>query len=241
MKQTVFLCAAILLIAVGANAQAVSGDSLPVAPVAATAASAAAADTNSTLDAANHAPAADANAAALAAAVTSDPSSKSTDQEPQVQGVFKNYNWQATAGYTFFRFYELPGVTVNMNGINLGMVYYPGGRWIGADGEFVGGWGSALGGNARYVQGMGGPRFRWSAPRGLELWGHGLLGRANSLPQTSFGGRQGAFAYEVGGGLDFNIHGSRFAYRMSANLVGTRFFSTYQYSPNVSGGIVFKF
>jgi hypothetical protein len=237
MKQTVLLCAAILLIASGANAQAVSEDSLPAAPVGATAASA---DTNSTLDAANNAPAADANAAALAAAVTSDPSSRSTDQEPQVQGVFKTYNWQATAGYTFFRFYEVPGVAVNMNGLNLGMAYYPGGHWIGADGEFIGAWGSAFGENAKYVQAMGGPRFRWSLPRGLEVWGHGLVGGAHEQPQTIFGSR-GAFAYEVGGGLDFNIHGSRFAYRTSANLVGTRFFSTYQYSPNVSAGIVFKF
>ena len=40
--------------------------------------------------------------------------------------------------------------------------------------------------------------------------------------------------------VDLNIHGSRFAYRTSANLVGTRFFSTYQYSPNISAGIVFQ-
>lgn len=241
MKQTVLLCAAILLVAAGANAQAISDNPLPAAPVAATAAPAAATDTNSALfDAANNPPAAGASATALGAAVTSDPGSKSTDQEPQVQGVFKTYNWQATAGYTFFRFYVLPGVTVNMNGINLGMVFYPKGHWVGADGEFVSGWGSGFGQNVHYVQGMGGPRFRWSLPRGVEIWGHGLVGGAHEQPQTIFGSR-GAFGYEVGGGLDFNIHGSRFAYRASANLVGTRFFSTYQYSPNVSAGIVFKF
>ncbi len=30
--------------------------------------------------------------------------------EPQgIQGVFENYSWQAYAGYTFLRFYEVPG------------------------------------------------------------------------------------------------------------------------------------
>ncbi len=239
MKQTVFLCAAILLIAAGANAQAVSENPLPLTPVAATAASGAATDTNP-LSAAETAPTPMA-ANALDAAGGSDPSTKSSDQEPpSVLGVFKTYNWQATAGYTFFRFYVVPHVETDMNGINLGIVYYPKGKWIGADGEFIGTWGSILGDTSKYVQAMGGPRFRWAAPRGLEVWGHGLVGGAHFLPQTPFGS-QGAFAYEVGGGVDLNIHQRRIAYRASANMVGTRFFSTYQYSPNVSVGIVFKF
>jgi hypothetical protein len=236
MKQTVFLCAAILLLAAGVRAQAISGNTLPLAPAAAVAPMAPT-DTNP-LSAAEAAPG---EASAFGAAVASDPGSGSSGQEPpSVHSVFQSYNWQATAGYTFFRFYILPHLTSNMNGINLGLVYYPKGKWIGGDGEFISGWGSAFGQQEHYVQAMGGPRFRWSGPRGLEIWGHGLVGGAHALPQTDFGG-QGAFAYEVGGGVDLNIHQRRFAYRASANLVGTRFFSTYQYSPNVSVGIVFKF
>jgi len=221
-----FLCSALLGLAVGAQAQTPSNDSLPMAPIAVMLASTTTPD----------------SAPLVAAEITATPDAEpaSGDQRPSVYGVIKTYNWQATAGYTFFRFYIVPHVTNNMNGLNLGLVYYPGGHWIGGEGEFIGAWGSLLGQTSKYVQGMGGPRFRWAAPRGLEIWGHGLIGGANFLPQTVFG-NQGAFAYEVGGGVDLNVHQKRWSYRASANLVGTRFFSTYQYSPNVSVGIVFKF
>jgi hypothetical protein len=237
MKQTVVLCAALLAFAAGAKAQASFENSLPAAPVAATA-TATANETNPIVAEATAAPAPDASANALAGSLANDPGAQ--QEPPSVRGVFKAYNWQATAGYTFFRFYIIPGVESNMNGINLGMVFYPGGHWIGADGEFIGAWGSVQGFSTRYVQAMGGPRFRWAAPRGLEIWGHGLVGGSHFLPQTALG-NQGAFAYEVGGGVDFNIHQRRIAYRASANMVGTRYFSTYQYSPNVSVGVVFKF
>jgi hypothetical protein len=241
MKQTVFLFSAVLLLAACANAQARSDNTLltlPAAPVAAVAAPAAPTDTNP-ISAAESAPAS-AEASAFSSPVGSDSRSSDNQEPPSVYGVFQNYSWQATAGYTFFRFYIVPHVDTNLNGLNLGLVYYPKGKWIGADGEFISGWGSSFGASAHYVQGMGGPRFRWSLPRGLEIWGHGLVGGAHFLPQTAFGS-QSAFAYEVGGGVDLNVHHSRFAYRAGANMVGTRFFSTYQYSPNVSIGVVFKF
>ena len=239
MKQ-VFLCVVLLFATACVHAQATSNDSLPMAPIAVTAASTATPD-SAPLVAAEIAPASP-DASALSLAATPDPGSVSGDQRPSVHGVIKTYNWQATAGYTFFRFYIVPHLTRDMNGLNLGLVYYPGGHWIGGEGEFIGAWGSTIGCgcSSKYVQGMGGPRFRWAAPRGLEIWGHGLIGGANFLPQTVFG-NQGAFAYEVGGGVDLNVHQKRWSYRASANMVGTRFFSTYQYSPNVSVGIVFKF
>jgi hypothetical protein len=238
MKQTVVLCAVLFVFAAGANAQANSDTTLPLAPTADLAATAAFADATPLIAAETAAsPAVD----AFATALSNDPGSDAGAQEqPTVHGVFKNYNWQATAGYTFFRFYIVPHVTSNMNGLNLALVYYPKGFWVGGDGEFIGAWGSIDGLSTRYVQAMGGPRFRWAIPRGLEIWGHGLVGRSHFLPQTDLG-NQGAFAYEVGGGLDFNIHQRRWAYRVSANMVGTRYFGTYQYSPNVSAGIVFKF
>jgi hypothetical protein len=239
MKQTAFLFAAILLLAASAGAQANPDHSLPLAPAAPEAAAAIAPGAPS-LFAMDAAPAPIATSAPGTAAFSA-PSSNSTDQQPSVYGVFQNYNWQATAGYTFFRFYVVPHVTDNMNGINLGLQYYPGGKWFAADGEFVGAWGTNYGlGVTKYVQAMGGGRARWSGPRGLEIWGHALVGRSNFLPQTSLG-NQAAFAYEAGGGVDLNIHQRRIAYRVSANMVGTRYFGTYQYSPNVSIGVVFKF
>ena len=53
-----------------------------------------------------------------------------------VTSVFENYAWQLYGGYTFLRFYELPGVTPNMNGFNYSVVYYWK-DWFGFDGEFA--------------------------------------------------------------------------------------------------------
>jgi hypothetical protein len=238
MKQSAFLFTAILLLAASAGAQANSDNPLPVAPAATTAAGANTSGEPSLFAVAGTLPVTANSGAGVA--LPNAPGLGSTDQQPGVFGVFQNFNWQANAGYTFYRFYFVPHVTQNMNGLNLGMVYYPGGKWYAAEGEFVGVWGSLLGVTSKYVQGMGGGRVRWSGPRGLEVWGHGLVGGSKFLPQTAFGS-QGAFAYAVGGGVDINVHQRRFAYRVGADMVGTRFFSTYQYSPQVSVAFVYKF
>jgi hypothetical protein len=233
MKQTAFLFAAVLLLAAGASAQADPDGSPVVAPAA----------SNASFGNAPIAPSLYAMAttpAPLPANPLGASASTSADQKPSVYNVYQSYNWQVTAGYTFFRFYLVPSTTLNLNGVNIGMVYYPKGLWVGADGNFDGAWGSYIGHTAKYVQAMGGPRFRWSAPRGIEVWGHGLVGGAHFLPQTAYG-NQASFTYMVGGGVDLNLHGRRIAYRISADMVGTRFFSTYQYSPKISAGIVFKF
>jgi hypothetical protein len=233
MKQTAFLFAAILLLAAGAFAQAGPDDAQTVTPAGSTA-DLPIAPSASPLFAMAATP------APLAADGLGATPSSSADTRPTVYNVYESYNWQATAGYTFYRFYLVPRTTLNLNGLNLGLVYYPKGLWVGVDGNFDGAWGSYLGRTAKYVQAMGGPRFRWSAPRGIEIWGHGLVGGAHFLPQTNYGD-QAAFAYMVGGGVDLNLHQRRIAYRVSADMVGTRFFSTYQYSPKISAGIVFKF
>jgi len=155
MRYTAFLLGVILLFAAGAGAQVNPQDSTllasadPGTPYAAT--------------------------LGLSPALA-QPSSQPAAQQPSVYGVFQNYNWQVSGGYTFVRFYVVPKVTTNMNAINIGMVYYPHGKWIGADGEFEGGWGSIGGVSSKLALIMGGPRFRWSAPRAIELWAHGLVG-----------------------------------------------------------------
>jgi len=157
-----------------------------------------------------------------------------------VQSVFQTYNLQAYVGYTFFRFYLEPKLTNNMNGLNLGLDYYPGGGWIGVDGEFVGTFGSAPGCTTKFVMAAGGPRFRWQGPRGIEVWAHGLAGYSNFLPQTAFGNHS-AFAYEAGAGVDLNIRQQRWALRLAGDAIGTHYFSTFQISPKFSAGVVFKF
>jgi hypothetical protein len=156
----------------------------------------------------------------------------------QVQSVYETYNWQAYIGYEYLRYYQVPAVTLNTNGFTYSMVYYIK-NWVGADGEFdathlnefnTGGW---------LLLGMGGARFRWSAPRGLELWAHVLGGYSHFTPQTAFGNEH-APAYEAGGGVDIRFR-PRFAWRIEADMVGTHYFDTYQYSPKVTLGLVIKF
>ena len=183
-------------------------------------------------------------AVALTPATASSSLAQPAQPEPApaslVQGVFQTYNLQAYVGYTFFRFYVEPKFTTNMNGLNLGLDYYPGGRWIGVDGEFVGTFGSAPGCTTKFVMAAGGPRFRWLGPRGIEVWAHGLAGYSNFLPQTAFGNHS-AFAFETGAGVDLNVRQQRWALRFAGDAIGTHYFSTFQLSPKFSAGIVFKF
>ena len=177
-----------------------------------------------------------------ATGITATPLALTTaDADPPqyVQSVYETYRWQAYVGYSFVRFYEVPAITRNTNGFMYSMVYYLK-DWLALDGEFdathlnqfnTGGW---------LLMGAGGPRFRWSAPRGLELWGHVLGGYSHFTPQTAFGDEH-APAFEVGGGVDLNGRRGRLGYRVEADMVGTRYFDTYQYSPKVSVGVIIKF
>jgi hypothetical protein len=186
------------------------------------------------------APAASATIAPAPFAMASNASPASPAADPQgVQGVFVTYNWQAYFGYTFTRFYEVPGRQVDTNGFNYSMVYYIW-DWFGLDGEFAATHDTQFSFNGWLLFGGGGPRFRWSGPRGLELWGHVLLGYSHLTPQTSYGS-QDAFAYTAGGGADINILRSRWALRLGADMLATRYFGTYQFSPKAFGGLVFKF
>ena len=182
----------------------------------------------------------------LHAAQPAQPSSAATSQPadpPQVvYGVKPEYDFQAYIGYTFVRFYEVPGTAINLNGFNYSIVFYPDyfKGWIGADGEFVAAFGSQFNENARFLMGMGGARFRWALPRNAEVWAHALVGGAHYTPQTPYGS-QSTLGYEFGGGVDINTRNSRFAYRVSADAEGTDYFGTYQFSPKVAVGIVYKF
>lgn len=234
MRYIAFLAGVILIFASGAAGQLNPASPLFAGPSAATLA----APVPGTHALFAFAPAASAalavpGAGAFAASAPAEP--------PQgVYGVFQNFDWQAYAGYTYLRFYEVPNVTQNMNGFNFSMAYYPRGGWIAADGEFVAVFGSQAGVTSNFVLGMGGARFRWSAPRAVEVWVHGLAGGSHLTPQTPYGS-QSAFGYELGGGVDVNARQHRVAYRLQGDVVGTRYFGTYQYSPKISAGIVYKF
>lgn len=188
---------------------------------------------------------------ALAAAVPSPglaawtpaaaPEAIASPAEPQgVYGVIQNFNFQFYAGFTYFRFYELPGTTGNLDGFNVSVVYYPRAGHIGLDGEFEAGFAPQAGVTTTLDAGMGGARLRVSSRHGAEVWVHALAGGGHFTPKTPYGG-EGTFAFEAGGGLDLAPSNRRIAYRVQADVLGTYFFGTYQYNPKVSVGIVYKF
>jgi hypothetical protein len=171
-----------------------------------------------------------------------NPSSLSLVPSPppqDVTSVFQSYAWQLYVGYTFFRFYELPAITENTNGFDINMVYYFK-DWIGAEGDLSATHGSQNAGESSWFAfGGGGPRFRWSARRGLEVWAHALVGASHFTPQTAFGS-QHALAYTFGGGVDVPFK-PRWSLRVGADAVGSQYFGTHQWSPKASVGVVFKF
>ncbi len=225
MRHVAFLCGIFLISAFTAEAQVNSGTSLLFgSPMPAFV---------SPISAAPAGPFPGASAFALGA--------PAPEPAPQgVYGVLQSYNWQAYVGFTHFVFYELPGVTGNLIGFNMSLVYYPHGGHFAGDGEFAAAFAPNTAVNTRIEMGLGGARYRIDLADGLELWAHGMVGGAKFLPQTPFGG-EGAFAYAAGGGVDFNPHHKRLGFRVQADMVGTRFFGTHQYNPKISLGLVYKF
>lgn len=253
MRYMLGLVALMTLVTLGATAQAVPNNSLLLAmpfaspfavsggPISAGTASPSAAP--STLSASADTPLSPSiGTLASSSALGTNSSAVSLDPEPQVAlSIYQTYKWQAYVGYTFFRFYESshPTVRESQNGVNWSVVYYLK-DWVGIDGEMAATHGTQNKQDSWFLFGGGGPRFRWSGPRGLELWGHALFGGTHFTPQTPFG-KQEAFAYEVGGGVDIGGHYKRWAIRLSGDMVGSHYFSTYQFSPKVGAGFVFKF
>jgi opacity protein-like surface antigen len=155
-----------------------------------------------------------------------------------VTSVFETYAWQIYGGYTFQRFYELPGITQSMNGFNFSAVYYWK-DWFGVDGEFAATHATQDNVSSWFLFGGGGPRFRWSAKKGIEVWAHALAGYSHFTPQTP-AGLQHAFAYELGGGVDLPFT-ERWAIRLGGDAMCTTYFNTHQFSPVAHAGLVFRF
>ena len=237
MKYISVLFAGLLLVAVNSGAQSNFGDSVTLATPSFLSYAATA-----TMPATPASPAADSPTvfaspafASPAPAAPAVPAAMPQD----VQGVFNKYSWDLYAGYTFFRFYEVPGTTSSMNGGNLSAVYYYR-DWLGADAEVMATYGSQPGQNSWLVFGGIGPRFRYVGPKGIDLWAHAMIGGMFIDPQTPYGG-QGALAGLAGVGVDLNAHHRHVALRVAIDGVASRFFNTYQISPKASVGIVYKF
>ena len=239
MKYISVLFAGLLLVAVNAGAQSSFGDSVKLA--APSFMTFAATPPTSAIP---ESPATNANSLAIFAAPAFASPAPAAPALPaampqDVQGVFNKYSWDLYAGYTFFRFYEVPGTISNMNGGNVSAVYYYR-DWLGADAEVMATYGSQPGQNSWLVFGGIGPRFRYVGPKGIDLWAHAMIGGMFIDPQTPYGG-QGALAGLAGVGVDLNAHHRHVALRVAIDGIASRFFNTYQISPKASVGIVYKF
>jgi len=157
-----------------------------------------------------------------------------------IYGIMPDYNWQVYGGFTYTRFYEAPGTVSNLAGLDFAVAYYPHIRWIAGEGDLSATFGSQSGQSSDLVTAMGGVKARWPAGSGTNFWVHGLAGTAYLSPKTVYGG-QHSFSYEFGAGADLTPRRSRVSYRVEADIVGTFFFGTYQYSPKVTAGIVYRF
>ncbi|MGH9572027.1 MAG: hypothetical protein ACRD40_00640 [Candidatus Acidiferrales bacterium] len=157
----------------------------------------------------------------------------------EIEGVFPSYFWQASVGFTYTRFYEVPGTVLSTSGFNGSMAYYVKPR-VAAEGVIDAGVGKQVGQSAQSVFTGGGLRVSASQSDTLTFWIHGDAGEAHFSPKTSFGG-ENAFGYQAGAGVDVSPRHHKLAYRLGVDIMGTSFFGTYQFSPKVSAGIVYKF
>ena len=178
---------------------------------------------------------------AFASATLAQPAPEAPAANPQVPvSVIPRYAFQLYAGYTFVRLYAYPGLEANRNGFDISASYFPRAGMFGMEGALTATYGSLNNEKSDFAFAGGGPRFRWDAPRGLELWAHGLVGWSNFLPQIA-GFSQDGLGYELGAGIDVNAHLQHFAFRVEGDMIGTRLYDRSQYSPKFSVGIVYKF
>jgi hypothetical protein len=159
-------------------------------------------------------------------------------QDDASHGSFPKSGFELGVGYSYFHFFSGHNLSPNMNGFNASLLYYFK-DMLGAEGEMTGALGSQKGQSARFVFVGGGPRVRLTGPSKIEVWAHGLVGYAHYVPQTALG-KQGAFGFELGGGVDYRAR-YWLSYRVAADMIGSTLFSSTQFSPKISAGIVINF
>jgi hypothetical protein len=161
-----------------------------------------------------------------------------TLQDDATKGAFPQRGLELGFGYSFFHFNSGHNLSPNLNGFNLSLAYYFK-NMLGGEVEMTGALGSQFGESARFAFVGAGPRVRLTGPAKLEVWVHGLVGYAHYVPQTALG-NEGAFGFELGGGVDYRTR-YWLSYRVAADMIGSTLFSSTQFSPKVSAGIVINF
>ena len=79
-----------------------------------------------------------------------------------------------------------------------------------------------------------------SAPFGQALFGLAHQSVSANAFITGVGQRENAFAFDLGGGIDFRL-ASRVAWRVQADYLQTKLFDSTQHDPRISTGIVLRF
>jgi hypothetical protein len=144
---------------------------------------------------------------------------------------------QFSAGMSFTRFNELPGINTNNFGIYGSVLDYRDN--LGFEAQVSEEFGSQAGQTTQVFFVGGGPRFRWANARPIQPWVHALVGYDRFSPHTAYG-YNSSLGDKVGGGVDFIPHSGRIRFRVSVDMFNTNFFRTYQVSPEVTGSVVFN-
>ena len=155
--------------------------------------------------------------------------------------------WQLAVGYQYNRI-NLTGTPLNTHGVDTTITRYFG-SWFGVDGQvgvgFLGNTGKTtvppnLGFHTLFVG--GGPRLAYRAHSRFQPWLHFVIGLEDfRFTQTAgiFGNNK-SLAGAAGGGVDFPLT-EHFSFRVEADEMETRLFSTYQRHFQVISGLVINF
>ncbi len=161
------------------------------------------------------------------------------------------FSWQVAVSYEYTRF-RTPDGYFQMHGINTSATRFLN-SWFGLEGDVGAAFGSIPNGvtfgtippnlnpAAHMVFYGGGPHLTRRSDSRIELWVHGLAGGSHfRFTQTSGPGSANGLGLVAGGGADWKL-GPRTHLRAQGDYLGTRFFSTFQHSFQIKGGLVFNF
>src|SRR5207245_627137 len=161
------------------------------------------------------------------------------------------FSWQVAVSYEYTRF-RTPGGYFQMHGINTSATRFVN-SWFGLEGDVGADFGSIPNGvtfgpipqnlnpAAHMIFYGGGPHLTRRTDSRIELWVHGLAGGSHfRFTQTSGPGSANGLGSVAGGGADWKL-GPRTHLRAQGDYLGTRFFSTFQHSFQIKGGLVFNF
>jgi hypothetical protein len=156
------------------------------------------------------------------------------------------YNpWEIAIGYQYNRD-NLLGTPFNTNGVNISVARHLW-WWFELEGQIGVGFGNTRNTTsppnltAKSIFGGLGPRLAYHNRSRFEPWAHVIVGVEHfRFTQTGFLSTNNALAGPGGGGVDVYLRPS-IAFRVEADAVGSRFFSTNQRSFQATSGLVFNF